>query len=838
MSQKHLLALAVTTALFGAGAVQAEPKEEPVPAAASDSLLVIFKPGVDRTERLATINSAGASLRSLDASGRDLRYKHVAGGRLAKVMVPQGADRDAILKKLSQDPAIAVAEPNYTLHINATPDDPRYNDQWGLNNTGQTGGTPDADIDAPEAWDISTGSHDVIVGVIDTGIDYSHPDLAGNVWTNPGEIPGNGIDDDGNGYVDDVHGISSFADSGDPMDDQGHGTHVSGTIGAKTNNATGVAGVNWDVSIAACKFLDSEGYGSTADAIECLDYFTDLKLNHGVNIRATNNSWGGGAYSDALKAAIETAGDAGILFVVAAGNAGSDLDASPGYPASYDSDAVLAVASTDHNDAMSGFSSYGATTVDLGAPGSDILSTYPGGGYATASGTSMATPHVTGVAALVWSVNPDLSIGEMKQLLMDSGDSLPALDGKTLSGKRLNAKNALDAADPTPGFKLGVMPGSGEIVAGESASFEITVGSISDWEGDVTLSLTTDPALEGASLSASTAQPGDVVTLTVDTTAETPWGSYNLTVSGDNGEMQKEVAVSLSILPQGLEDFPFSNANPVAIPDNSPEGIQSTIDVADAGTVFGVDVGVNISHTWVGDLIVTLVSPSGTEKVLASRSGGSADDLVQNWNVASFNGEEMQGTWTLVVSDNANADTGTLNSWDLNITALGGDTGPRAPVAGFSAAVSGLDVVFTDSSTDRDDDITSWAWDFGDGTSSVEASPSHSYAAAGTYTVTLTVTDATGLTGSSSQSVTVSDSTIELSLKRAYLSRTGQALVDLRWDGAAGELVDLYRDGVLVDSIDNNGRYRDRFVATADSVSYSLCQAGTDNCSAPLTVDF
>ncbi|WP_417357185.1 S8 family serine peptidase [Gallaecimonas pentaromativorans] len=836
MSHKKLIALAVGAALLGASSAYAAPGKSLTPSAATDSILVMFKTGIDRQQRLLSIQSAGGKLRALDSAGRDLRFKHLAGGRLAKVMVPQGMDRDALLKKLSQDPAIAVAEPNYRLHLAAEPNDPRFSELWGLNNTGQTGGSAGADIDAPEAWDITTGSHDVVVGVIDTGIDYSHPDLAANVWTNPGEIPGNGIDDDGNGYVDDVHGISSFANSGDPMDDHGHGTHVSGTIGAEGNNGIGVAGVNWDVTIVGCKFLDADGYGSTDDAIECLDYFTDLKLNHGVNVRATNNSWGGGDYSESLKATIESAGDAGILFVVAAGNDALDLDASPGYPASYDSDAILAVASTEHNDEMSYFSSYGATTIDLGAPGSDILSTYLGGGYAMASGTSMATPHVTGAAALVWSVNPALGIDEVKTLLMDSGDPLAELAGTTVSGKRINLKSAIDAADPSPTFKLTPDTRSQELVAGSTATFAISIGNVADWSGDVSLTLASP--LAGASLSAATAQPGDVVMLTIPTSAATPWGEYVFTVTGVSGELHKEAQMRLNLLPQGLEDFDYSNNSAMPIPDLDPSGIQSTIEIGQSGPVFAMSVGVDITHTWRGDLTVTLVSPAGTELVLSDREGGSEDDIVDTWSSNVFNGEQMQGTWTLKVADHAGSDTGTLNSWNLHITALTGDTGPSAPVAAFSAAANGLEVTFTDSSTDRDDDISGWLWDFGDGTTSVEASPSQSYLEAGTYNVSLTVTDSTGLSNEAQQAVTVSDTSIALTLNRSFLSRTGNALVDLRWEGADGELVDLYRDGVLVESTLNDGRYRDRFATSSASVSYTLCLSGTALCSSPLVVDF
>ncbi|WP_406664894.1 S8 family serine peptidase [Gallaecimonas sp. GXIMD1310] len=841
MTNKTLLSLAICAAIAGGSAQAAllDKGKAPQQQAATDAVLVVFKQGIDRTDRIRVVRSAGGNLHNLDAAGRDSRFKHLLGGRLAKVALAAGADRDAVLKKLAANPAVALAEPDFRLHaLVNTPDDPSFSSLWGMNNTGQDGGTADADIDAPEAWAISTGSADVVVGVIDSGVDYTHPDLANNIWTNPGEIAGNGIDDDGNGVIDDVHGFSAISGAGDPMDDNGHGTHVSGTIGAQGNNAMGVVGVNWDVSIIGCKFLDASGSGYTSDAISCLNYFTDLKQNHGINVRATNNSWGGGSFSQALKDAIDDAGNAGILFVAAAGNDSSDIDASPSYPGSYDSAAVLTVASTDRNDAMSWFSNYGASSVDLGAPGSDILSTIPGGSYGTASGTSMASPHVAGAAALVWSVNPALSISEMKALLMDSGDTITAMNGTTVSGKRLNLKAALDAADPTPGFSVSLSPASQQIIAGDTASYSLDVGSIADWTGTVNFTVSSSPALPGVSLSASSASPGDTLTLTVPTSSDTDWGLYQLTVSGDNGDMQREVSATLSVLPQGLQDYPYSNDTAAPIPDNDANGMTSTIEVAESGVVFGIDVAVNISHTWVGDLLIKLTSPAGTEYVLHNREGGDADNLIKHWLLTAFNGEPMQGTWTLFVSDNAGADTGTLNSWDLVITAVGEDMGPSAPTAAFSASVDGLNVSFADASSDRDGDISSWLWDFGDGSSATTANPTHSYAAGGSYTVTLTVTDATGLTDTATQTVTVSDTVIAVTVLRSYVSRRGSALVDLRWQGASGDMVDIYRNGVLISTTNNDGRYRDRFQLTADSASYQICNAGTDYCSEPLTVNF
>jgi subtilisin family serine protease/subtilisin-like proprotein convertase family protein len=802
-----------------------------------DSILVVYKDNVTALERSTAQRIVGGTLRDLNRDGVDDKFKHVMGGKLAQISLRKGADVHAAIKMISKHPAVKYAEPNYIVRAIGVPDDPDFVSLWGMNNTGQNGGTADADIDAVEAWDITTGDTNVVVGVIDTGVDYNHPDLQGNIWTNPGEIPANGIDDDGNGVIDDVHGFNANANNGDPMDGNGHGTHVSGTIGAKGNNGVGVVGVNWDVSIIGCQFLDASGSGSTAGAISCIDYMTNLKVNHGVDVRATNNSWGGGGFSQALKDSIDSAGDAGILFLAAAGNGASDNDVTPSYPASYDSDVVMAIASTDRNDNMSGFSQWGLTSVDMGAPGSAILSTTPGNTYSTYSGTSMATPHVAGAAALVWSLNPDLTPVEMKELLMVSGDANAALTGKTVSGTRLNVANALDQANPAPGYRFTVTPTSQSVEAGSAVSYDFGVGSVAGWNGNVALSVDVQPALNGVSLSAATAGAGDSFTLNVATDSGAVWGDYDITVTGDDGASVKSKVVSLSVYPAGLTDFPYNNTTPVAIPDNTPAGITSTIDVADTVQVFGLTANVNISHTWIGDLIVKLTSPTGTEAVLHNREGGSADDIVKSWDLSAFNGEMATGAWTLSVSDNVGADVGTLNNWGLVITGLG-DAAPAAPVAGFSYSVEGLEASFTNTSSDINDDIVSYSWDFGDDATSSDMSPVHSYAAAGVYSVTLTVTDSEGNMDSESMDVEVFEHSITAGVTRTRLSRRGSALVDLNWDGAMGDMVNIMRDGEMVATTDNDGNYRDRFTATTTSVTYQICEASGNLCSDPVVAQF
>lgn len=351
---------------------------------------------------------------------------------------------EAIIDSLNNNPSIEYAEPNYIIKANVVPNDPYFNDLWGLHNTGQSGGSEDADIDAPEAWDITTGSSDILVGVIDSGIDYLHPDLAENIWTNPNEIPGNEIDDDENGYIDDIHGWDFYNNDNDPMDDFGHGTHVSGTIGAVGNNGIGVAGVAWDVNMIALKFLGADGYGPTDGAVSAIEY----SLDNGI--RLTNNSWGSMEYSEVLYDVISSADDEGMLFIAAAGNFSSDNDRNPHYPASYDLLNIISVASTDRMDDLSSFSNFGSESVDIAAPGTSINSTLPDNNYGFKNGTSMAAPHVSGTAVLVWSVFPSFTHREIRQQILGNIDSVTNLIGIVKTSGRLNAYNSSSNDIVTP----------------------------------------------------------------------------------------------------------------------------------------------------------------------------------------------------------------------------------------------------------------------------------------------------------------------------------------------------------------------------------------------------
>lgn len=348
-------------------------------------------------------------------------------------------------------------EPNYIYTINrevktadqsVTPDDPQLGNLWGMINTGQKdssskSGVAGIDINALKAWSVQTGSKDVVVAVIDTGIDPTHPDLADNMWVNEAELNGEeGVDDDGNGYIDDIHGYNFAGDSGKLIDDNGHGSHCAGTIGAKGNNGVGVVGVSWNVSLMGLKFLTGSGGGTLANAIKAIDYATD----NGANIMS--NSWGGGGFSQALLDSIQRASDKGILFIAAAGNSRQDNDRRPTYPANYETPNMVSVAAIDNTGRLANFSSYGKTTVHVAAPGVNVLSSTPRG-YESYSGTSMAAPHVSGVAALVAAQYPGISMLEMRDRIINTAKPSDLLAGKVLTGM-VDAHAALTFDGQTP----------------------------------------------------------------------------------------------------------------------------------------------------------------------------------------------------------------------------------------------------------------------------------------------------------------------------------------------------------------------------------------------------
>jgi subtilisin family serine protease len=393
-----------------------------------DSLLVQFR----------DTNSANASI-GQSIAGTRIDSQLTTDGWYS-VSVPVGTSMQQALAFWQSHPNVAIVTPDFELTTQSIPNDPSFGSLWGLSNNGSQGGLLNADINIEPAWALGTATS-IVTAVIDTGVDYTHPDLASNIWTNTDEVAGNGIDDDGNGFVDDVRGWDFVNNDSDPMDDNGHGTHVAGTIGAVGNNGIGVTGVAWTASIMPLKFLDQSGSGSLSDAIKAIQY---ARVN---GAKIINASWGGGGFSSALQSAITQFITSGGLFVAAAGNEATNNDVTPSYPANYQG--VISVGASTRTDTRASFSNYG-TSVDVFAPGQSILSTLPGNRYGSLSGTSMATPQVAGALALLWGQNPTLSATTISQALINSTDNVLRASNSTHG--RINvgaAATSLRASNPT-----------------------------------------------------------------------------------------------------------------------------------------------------------------------------------------------------------------------------------------------------------------------------------------------------------------------------------------------------------------------------------------------------
>lgn len=525
-------------ALAQPGTVSTARDDELSDIAREGELLVRFQDGVTIEERQQLLFDAGGRIEeSFESLDTEL------------ALVDPGSTKEAI-EMLEADPRVAYAEPNYYVRIMDAPrfpNDPQFYNDWGLHNEGQyvngNPGTPDADIDAPEAWELTTGSRDVVVAVIDTGIDFTQPDLGGGtrdsllMWVNPGEdCDGcriDGVDNDGNGYVDDWRGWDWANDDNNPYDDNGHGTHVAGIIGAQGDNGVGGAGVNWNVSLLALKFLDEAGGGDVADAVAALTYAADM------GIQITNNSWGSPYYSQTLYDAIAEVDARGLLFVAAAGNDGVDADAIGTFPAAYNLPNILSVAATDSNDQLAWFTNYGPGAVDIGAPGVGIYSTWAtniGNDHRFANGTSMATPFVAGAAALVKSRFPDASHLGLKALLLSSADPVSWLADKVGAGGRLNVNNAVRCNGPTIWLES---PRSGFAVA---SGQEVTVSAIASecansLAGNSSFAVTVngqtlDLTNRGDGLYEGSFSPGEVGPIVVSASAQSDNGSDEMTVTG------------------------------------------------------------------------------------------------------------------------------------------------------------------------------------------------------------------------------------------------------------------------------------------------------------------
>jgi thermitase len=359
-------------------------------------------------------------------------------------------EAESIASEYRSLPEVEYAEPSYEISLNHEgggfkhlhPNDARFMEQWALDNDGRAGGKEGADIGALRAWATTRGGDDIVVAVLDSGVDYNHSDLQNNIWIRPDNI--NQYEDHDLGSIEDVHGYNAVDNTGDPMDDNGHGTHCAGIVGAEGGNGIGISGVNWKVKIMPLKFLNAGGFGTSKNAIEAINYVIDRK-RAGVNVRVISASWGTRLRSRALEDTIRKAYEVGILFVAASGNASENTDRAPQYPAGYNLGNLISVAALNRKDELASFSNYGARSVHIAAPGANILSTWLGNDYEEHSGTSMATPVVAGVAALVLSERPQLSVDELRSTLLKSVDRIPSLDGKTSTGGRISAARAVGA---------------------------------------------------------------------------------------------------------------------------------------------------------------------------------------------------------------------------------------------------------------------------------------------------------------------------------------------------------------------------------------------------------
>ncbi len=601
-----------------------------------------------------------------------------------EVGLDSGIGLDKAASLLMTDDRVAVAEPDFQIQVaGIEPNDQYFDLLYGFENMG-----------VPTAWESGTSASSIVVAVIDTGIDLDHPDLQANIWTNPGEVPNNGIDDDNNGFIDDVNGWDFHSNDNNPDDGNGHGTHVAGTIGAVGNNGIGVAGVAWDVQLMPLKFLSDSGSGSTSNAITAVNY----AVQNGAQI--SNNSWGGGGFSTILYNAIANAGDQGHIFVAAAGNSGQNADLNPSYPAAYNLDNIVSVAAVDSNDNLASFSNYGAFSVDIAAPGVQIASTYADGRYAYLSGTSMAAPQVSGVLALYWAQNPELSYSEVIDDLYATVEPIAGLAGAVKTGGRVDAE-ALIA--------LGGGGGSedpGDQTAPTLIAAEADGSSFGTFDQ---ITLTFDEAIAPTSLSS------ELFTLTGPSGEDVPVTIAGLTSGATQVVLQFEPvdqsgSYVLNVAP-GISD---QSGNPIVTPYSALFELETAlvfkstdsakliwdfstttmdIEVPDDFEIGSIQVAVNLTHTYVGDLVVKIVTPDGHNRSLIRNFGGSGNHMLdtvfdvnaetsiyegeapftgtwvphhQRWNQVI--GSNAQGTWQLQVKDRARLDFGFLLDWQLIIT--------------------------------------------------------------------------------------------------------------------------------------------------------------------------
>jgi serine protease len=632
------------------------------------------------------------------------------GFGLYRVDLADGYPLEQAIGVLSVVPDVAAAEPDRIVRSNATFNDPQLAAQTGL-----------AAIRAAAAWDRTAGTRNTVVAVIDTGLDYTHPDLAANIWFNGREIPGNGRDDDGNGYADDIIGYDFAANDPDPSDHDGHGTHVAGIIGAAGNNGIGVSGVNPNTRIMALKFIGTDGNGYTSDGIRALNYAA------ANGARVANASWGSNVYDAVFATAIARAQSAGLILVTSAGNDSSNNDAVPFYPASYAATLanVVPVAALDANGNLAGFSSFGANSVALGAPGTSILSTLPNNRYGSYSGTSMAAPFVAGAIALLWDANPTWTWQQVVAKLKSSVDPLASLAGKVATGGRLNVAKMLDVtvppvAPPTVPPPVSPPPTTTRETDGARVLSAVFHGAAVDRFDRVRVQFNekinagsftvADVSLAGpaGAFSATSVTPVSGTNNTqfdIAFAPKTAAGTYTLTLgvdifdiaanrmnqngNGVNGEPGDRFT-GTGTLAAGATSANPTVALPLAIPDAGT--LEIPIVVNRDGSVSDLNLYLFVEHFRVGDLVLKLRSPSGRTVTLVERRGADgsgfrgttfddeATGLVSKAkspfvgtvrpeeSLAAFDGQPARGTWTLIVEDRSAGKSGRVTDVRLDVS--------------------------------------------------------------------------------------------------------------------------------------------------------------------------
>ena len=827
-------------------------QDDPEIAYAPDTLLVKFKPSASPAQK--------AQARGL-ANGQRLRVFNVVNG-LEQLQIGVGQTVENAVQQLNQLPFVDYAEPDFVRRTNTN--DTYYSLQWGLENTGQdirsATGTYDADIDAEEAWFTATGNPDEVVAVIDTGVEYSHEDLDANAWMNPGEIPGDGIDNDGNGYVDDVYGWDFWSDDADPMDQDGHGTHVAGTICAEGNNGVGISGVVWQCKVMALRFIGPNG-GYTSDAIAALQYAVDQ------SVKVSNNSWGGGGFSTALYDAISNAGLNGHLFVAAAGNDATDTDVTPHYPSSYDLDNILSVAATDNQDQMADFSNYGATSVDLGAPGVDIASTQ-NSSYYWSSGTSMAAPHVTGVVALILDLNPTWTYSDIKNQIMSTTRPVAALAGKTVSGGLVNAFDSIQGPVSAP-----IAPSNLTASAPSHDQIDLAWTDNSDNESGFTV----ERSLDGAAWSAI-----DTVSQNTTTYSDTALASettYHYRVSAYNSAGASDASNTASVTTEATptsqeivsagETFGVGTVSGTHADTWTDNGVAEAITEITSGGRPSLRYSY-LQHTWAFEV------PAGSNSFhLNAWSTNSPDDDQFRF---SYSLDDAQYSEILTLSGDDDSSmysflfpTGTSGTVYIRVTDTDRTAGnqhldtiyvdhayilseqeagtlPAAPSSlTADASVAGqVSLNWTDNANDEygveversDDSGTSWLRVATLSADSV-AYTDTSVASNTTYTYRVRTYNGAGYSAWSDTATVTTAASSSIELSSAGYKIKGWQNVDLFWNNGE-DAFDIYRDGSVIKSGVTGGSYTDANINKGGgSYTYQVClSADTSNCSNTSTVVF